>query len=105
MNWFLVYFFAMGMVLGIVSMFIKKNIRKAVETKGFKRDAAFRKVDTWLLTYAWVIIFIAIGFSTQLIVYTNKEFKKVDSRIERIEKQMNLPTVDTLYIKNLLKNE
>ena len=107
MNWFLVYFFVMGLLLGIVPGFIKKNIKKAVvETNKFERNDALEKMGTWLLIYAWVIVFIAIGFTTRVAMDTNKECKKIDSRIEAIEKQMPTPAVDTLYIyRDMANNE
>jgi hypothetical protein len=83
-----------------------KNVKKAVETDGFERNSAFGKTCVLLLVYAWVVVLISAGFSIQLAVGADKKFDKVNAKIERIEKQMELSPVDTLYIiKDLPKDE
>ena len=100
----LIFFFVMGIVIGVIVRLIIKNIRKAVELNYWERDMAIEKVGVWLAVYAWIIILVGMVFSAGLVEQSNKDMRVLD-RIEAVECLVNLLTADTLHIKDVLKDE
>ena len=105
MNWFLVFSFVIGILLALIPKFITKNIKKAIESNRSERDFILESVNAWILFYVWIVI-IAVGcISAKLVLTIDEEIEKLDTRIETLEQQTVTPAIDTLYIKDLLKNE
>ena len=99
MNWFLVFSFVAGTLLALIPKFITKNIKKAIESDRSERDFILENVNAWILFYAWIAIFAVAVFSAKLVLTIDEKIEKLDTRIEAIEKQVSIPAVDTLYIK------
>lgn len=97
---------AMGALLALACNFVGKWSRKLASTdKEWEKSEAISKISDWLLAACTTIIVIVTVALTEMTIGTNKDIEKVNSRIETLERQMTVPSIDTLYIKDLLKNE
>ena len=102
MNWFLLFFIVMGILLAIIPNIITNKIRKGVELDYWERDRKFRAASTWLLVFSWVIYLTSLGAVVQFHLLQEKDIKKLEKRIEALE----TPTqVDTVNVVDIIKDE
>lgn len=109
-TFWVIFFFivniAMGTLLAIACNFVGKWSRKLASTdKELEKSEAESKISTWLWTAcATIIVVVTVAF-TEMAIGANKEIEKVNSRIETLERQITVPSIDTVYIKDVLKDE
>ena len=102
MNWFVLFFIVMGILLAIIPNIITNKIKKGVELDYWERDRKFRAASTWLLVFSWVIYLTSLGAAVQLHLFQEKDIKKLEKRIEALE----TPTqVDTVNVVDIIKDE
>ena len=99
MEWFLIYFMVMGIVIGILPRVISNKIKSAIELDYWKRDESIEKVNLWLLLYSWAIILVSAGLSVQLALGLHKDQKAIDERVAAIEQVVEVQ-VDTVATQN-----
>ena len=102
MNWFLLFFIVMGILLAIIPNAITNNIKKGVELDYWERDKKFSAASGWLLVFSWVIYLTSLGAAAQFHLLQEKDIKKLEKRIEALE----TPTqVDTVNVVDIIKDE
>ena len=102
MNWFLLFFIVMGILLAIIPNIITNKIKKGVELDYWERDRKFRAASTWLLVFSWVIYLTSLGAAVQFHLLQEKDIEKLEKRIEALE----TPTqVDTVNVVDIIKAE
>ena len=98
--------FAVGALLALACKFVGKWSRKLASTdKEWEKSEAESKISGWLwAACATIIVIVTVAFA-EMAIGANKEFEKVNSRIETLERRMTVPSIDTVYIKKVLKDE
>ena len=99
MNWFYLFFIAMGVLLGVIPNIITNKIKKGVELNSQERDRKFSAASGWLLAFSWVIYITSLGAVVQFHLLQDKDIKKLEQRIEALETP---PQVDTVNILDVL---
>ena len=102
MNWFVLFFIVMGILLGIIPSIITNKIKKGVELNYWERDKKFSAASTWLLVFSWVIYLTSFGCTIQFHLLQEKDIEKLEKRIEALETP---PQVDTVNILDVLPKE
>jgi len=102
MNWFLLFFIVMGILLAIIPNIITNKIKKGVELDYWERDRKFRAASTWLLVFSWVIYLTSLGAAAQFHLFQEKDIKKLEKRIEVLETHQQ---VDTVNVVDIIKDE
>lgn len=102
MNWFLLFFIVMGILLAIIPNIITNKIKKGVELDYWERDRKFRAASTWLLVFSWVIYITSLGAAVQFHLLQERDIKKLEKRIEVLETHQQ---VDTVNVVDIIKDE
>ena len=100
MIWYYITLILLGAAITVVSIFIKKNIRKAVEEKFWERDRALENLESLIIILVWVSI---ASCWLPMVVLTWKE----DKRIEAIEHKADSlqKSIELLDASELVINE
>ena len=102
MDWFILFFIVMGILLAIIPNAITNNIKKGVELDYWERDKKFSAASTWLLVFSWAIYITSLGAVVQFHLLQEKDIEKLEKRIEVLETP---PQVDTVNIMDVLPKE
>ena len=106
MDWFILFFIVMGILLAIIPNVITNKIKKGVELDYWERDRKFSAASTWLLVFSWVIYITSLGAVVQFHLLQDKDIKKLEQRIEALETPQQVDTVatqnDTINIKDVI---
>lgn len=102
MDWFILFFIVMGILLAIIPNIITNKIKKGVESDYWERDRKFSAASTWLLVFSWVIYITSLGAVVQFHILQEKDIEKLEKRIEILETP---PQVDTVNIQDVLPKE
>ena len=105
-----IFLFIVNLVMGVLLIracnFVGKWSRKLASTdKEWEKSEAESKISSWLCAAcATIIVIITVAF-VEMAIGANKEIEKVNTRIETLERRMTVPSIDTVYIKKVLKDE
>ena len=102
MDWFILFFIVMGILLAIIPNIITNKIKKGVESDYWERDRKFSAASAWLLVFSWVIYITSLGAVVQFHILQEKDIEKLEKRIEILETP---PQVDTVNIQDVLPKE
>ena len=102
MDWFILFFIVMGILLGTIPNIITNKIKKGVELDYWERDKKFSAASSWLLVFSWVIYLTSVGTVLQFHLLQDNDIKKLEQRIEVLETP---PQVDTVNILDVLPKE
>lgn len=89
----------MGVVLAIIPNVITDKLKSGVELDCRERDSKFSAASAWLLVFAWAIYITSGGMVLQFHLLQDKEIKKLEQRIEALERP---PQVDTVNILDVI---
>ena len=98
MNWFLIVCIVLGALIGIFPFLITNNIKKGVETEYWERDKRFNRANSWLLVFAWVIIFTSMVLPIRLSFEQEKQIEELNERLDSILMVGPLPA-DTFNVE------
>ena len=105
-----IFWFVINLILGtiitIACSSVGKWCKRLVNSEtGLEKSEAESKISGWLWGLAAAIIIISMISFGQFGFNLTKELDKVNDRIEALEQQTVTPAIDTLYIKDVLKDE
>ena len=105
-----IFFFVINIILGAIIAIacdsVGKWCKRLVNAEtSWERGEAESKISSWLWGLAATLIITFMISFGQFGFGLTKELDKVNDRIEALEQQTVTPAIDTLYIKDLLKNE
>lgn len=101
MNWYLIVFAILGIIMGLAPGLVADNVETCTETDLVQKEKAKNRVKLWLYLFG-----LAIYLSLALMVFQvsfdlENEIKELESKIEVLEQRV--PQVDTtaVNIQNL----
>ena len=100
MDWFILFFIVMGILLAIIPNVITNKIKKGVELDYWERDNNFSAASAWSNAFAWAIYFTSGGMGLQADLLQDKDIKNLERRIEALETP---PQVDTINLVDIIK--
>ncbi len=102
MNWFLVIFVILGVIMAIAPGFIAYNVKECTEkTEESEKEATSSRISLWLWIFGAVVWLSSIVLTFQVTSLLDKENKEMKSRIEVLEEQISQTDTTTVNIQNL----
>ena len=99
MNWYLIIYFVLGMLIAFLPGPITDNIEKAMDLKGAERFDKMRNIRVWLIVLSWLVIFTAIAPACHLAMLNGSKAEALSEKVDSLEnriKTLEQPTIELL---------
>lgn len=100
MNWFLIAFAILGIIIGLAPGFVADNVETCTETDLAQKERAKNRIKVWLYLFG-LAIYLSLGLMVGLVCYSyDEQIKELKTRIEVLEELMPKTDTTTVNIQN-----
>ena len=101
MDWYLIAFVILGIIMGVAPGFVADNVETCTETNLPQKEKAKSRIKLWLYIFG-LAIYLSLALLVGGVCYDyDEQIKELKTRIEVLEEPMPKTDTTTVNIENL----
>ena len=108
MIWYYITLLILGMAIGAVPVFIKKNLKEAIDEKYYSRDLALSRAESWVVVLAWICIMTSWAPTFTFAGRHDGKIEALEHKVDSLQKSidlMTMPIKDTIFFHKIIDGE
>ena len=108
MIWYYITLLILGVAVAAVPVFIKKNIKEAIDEKYYSRDLALSRAESWVVVLAWICIMTSWAPTFTFAGRHDKKIEALEHKVDSLQKSIDLlnePIKDTIFLYKIIEEK